>query len=90
MLAGVDPVFEPLVASDKRTFGTSVAPRPVAPWVYLGVSFTSDTSLTDVKAAPACVTADLDRPVHYCAAAALPAGRYVLVAGARGFVLDFG
>ena len=90
LFAGVDLALEPLVPSERRTFGTSALPRPIDPWMYLGVAFTDDTTLIDVDVTPACTVADVDRTLRYCAAGAVPAGRYVLVAGERGIVIDFG
>lgn len=97
LIVGPDPAlaFSPLVASDRRVFGTKDAPVPVDPWVYLGVRFTGDTTFEPVTASvrPEGVqSVEGPRALRYVSADALPPGRYALPTtdGSKAWLLDFG
>lgn len=92
-----DPLpFEPLVPSlERRWFGTKEVPKPVDPWVYLGVRFESDAVVEDVAAPidPAGIErVEGPRPLQYVSGSALAPGRYALptLDKSRAFILDFG
>ncbi|MDP2304464.1 MAG: hypothetical protein Q8P18_00385 [Pseudomonadota bacterium] len=88
--------FEALVPSpERRWFGTTAAPQPIDPWVYLGVRFESDAVIERVDApldAAAIERVGGPRPLQYVRGAALAPGRYALPTadGTRAFILDFG
>lgn len=91
-----EATFVPLVLSpERRWFGTKEAPKPVDPWVYLGIRFLDDTRFERVTAMldPAGVM-DVGgpRPLRYIQGNALPAGRYALPTAdaARAFLLELG
>lgn len=97
LIVGSDPAltFAPLVPSERRVFGSKDAPRPLDPWVYLGVRFTDDTTHEAVVATvrpEGVTTVDAPRALRYVSGTALPAGRYALPTtdGARAWLLDFG
>ena len=95
VLRGVSPSFEPLLPGPALQLDSAGAPQPVAEWYYVGSRIGADGPVAEsasldpdqVRAGP-----EGGPSLVFIGASALPPGRYVLRAGAKGraFILDFG
>jgi hypothetical protein len=88
--------FWPVISSGARRFGDESNAWDMEPWVYIGTKFTDDSTYETVTAtldaSKVVDKAKDDRMARFVSGAALPAGRYAVLADddKRLYMLDFG